>query len=40
MASITINPVKPSVSIPSDITGKEKIIAIDSNGRPATITIN
>ena len=40
MASITINTVNQGLNIKSDVTGKEKIIVINSNGKPATITVD
>lgn len=40
MASITINPVSNSPSATTEVTGGEKILAINREGKPATITVN
>lgn len=40
MASITINPI-PNQGISSiSLTGGEKLVAIDSNGKPVTVGVN
>lgn len=40
MASITISPVYSSVTATSEITGNEKILIINQNGKPSTIEVN
>lgn len=40
MASITINQVPPRMPASTEITGEEKLVAISSNGKPATVSVN
>lgn len=40
MASITMHPVSNLLSTASSVAGGEKIIVINSEGKPATITVN
>lgn len=40
MASITINPVSSKVSEITGVTGTEKLIAINKDGKPSTIAVN
>lgn len=40
MASITINQVPPRMPASTEITGEEKLISINSNGKPTTVSVN
>jgi hypothetical protein len=40
MASITINEVPRQVPTSTNITGDEKLVSIDINGKPSVISIN
>lgn len=40
MASITINQVPPRKPASTEITGEEKLITINSHGKPATVSVN
>ena len=40
MASITINQVPPRMPASAEITGEEKLITINSNGKPTTVSVN
>lgn len=40
MASITINQVPPRMPASAEITGEEKLISINSNGKPTTVSVN
>lgn len=40
MASITINPVAPSVHKTSEVTGEEKILIVNKSGTPSTVSVN
>lgn len=40
MASITINPVPTQGTQSSSLTGDEKFIAVNSNGKPLTVGVN
>jgi hypothetical protein len=40
MASITINPINAQISLKSALTGDEKILVINKNGKASTIEVN
>lgn len=40
MASITINQVPPRMPASTEITGEEKLISINSSGKPTTVSVN
>lgn len=40
MASITINPVVNKVSATASITGEEKLLIINKDGKTSTIAVN
>lgn len=40
MASITINSVSPTIRTSTDITGEEKLLTIDKQGKPTTVSVN